>query len=361
MMQGFQYALTSDKAPLLCISPYLPSQKSDFTVLKANHPIPKAESFVAAKTLVDFLSRLPQTQPVIFGISGGASASVAYPKKGLSRNQITVLNRWLMSSGLPIGEMNLLRKACSSIKGGKLLGFTTPSYYSALISDVPGNVPEWIGSGLTVPERIEREQLETALQSCSELPSHIKSLFKGFTGHDTSDFPNNNEVVLSADMLAQNVRQSLIEQGFRTPKPKSYDGDIKTVVDMMVETVWAKDRGEGKCAFVFFGESTVNVLPGGKGGRNQELALRFGRLAERRQKQATILSLGTDGIDGPTDAAGALLRVADIRQAREKGIDIDDFIARNDSYHCLEKMKKLIKIGPTGSNLMDIQIVTVPA
>lgn len=342
----------------LILSPY-PVQRNASEIVEifqTNHPIPGSKSLEATERLIHILDSCRPKTLVIFGISGGSSASLALPKSGLSLDDLSDLNTFLMRAGLPISSMNLLRTAVSDVKGGQLLSFlpSKVEYVGLYISDVPGDDISVIGSGPTVPNKITKAQILDIIDSVEGFPKDIEHFVKqSFDALDTTSFPDNNHLVLSPKIFAQQVSTVLEKLGLKTRKLHEMEGNVEVVSNSVVDNLPEKGQVD-----IYFGETTVDVLGNGKGGRNQELALRLGHKFHQQSKNNTAVCFGTDGVDGPTDAAGAWCNSQLIAQALEKDLHADDFLQNSDSYTFFQKLGSgHILTGPTGHNLMDILIV----
>ena len=342
----------------LVLSPYPAkkaiSKRADF--YQTDHPIPGKNSAKATAILIEALSDCSPQTLVIFGVSGGSSASLALPKEGLKLEDLSDLNTFFMRAGLPISTMNTIRSAVSDVKGGQLLSFL-PShcdYVGFHISDVPGDDLSVIGSGPTVPNKIDVHHVLEILNSVKGWPEKVEGFLRTqFTGLDTTSYPDNNHLALSPKIFAENVAHLLNNKGLKPRKLKELRGNVAEVSQQILENL--PKSGE---VDIYFGETTVDVIGKGKGGRNQDLALRLGEKFYRDNLPYTAICFGTDGVDGPTDAAGAWCSAELIDEALEKNLDPNEFLANSDSYHFFQNLGKGHLItGPTGHNLMDILIV----
>ncbi|MDX1618705.1 MAG: MOFRL family protein, partial [Balneolaceae bacterium] len=244
-----------------------------------------------------------------------------------------------------------------------------------ILSDVPDDDPATIGSGPTTPDPSTFQDAYHILLEkdlWESLPPSVRShVEKGIDGlvPDTlkpGDRPvteHHSFIIGSARKMAGTVAASFEKEGYSTWLPdRAYNEDVESVADIIAEkAIGVIKQGQPvvpPAALIFYGESTVQVTGGGKGGRNQELALR-GAVKIAGYENITWLSAGTDGIDGPTDAAGAIVDGNTIEQAEGRDLDYRSFLDQNDSYHFHQKAGTLYKTGPTGNNLMDLQVVIV--
>lgn len=342
--------------------------------MQGSHPAPNKKSREAARQLISFIDKIPPEATVLFALSGGASALVCEPAENLELDDVNRVHKLLLESGAAIDEMNAVRKHLSKIKGGQLLRYLDPecTLIDLVISDVPGDDLEIIGSGPTTTDSSTYQDAYDILlrydlwETCPDsVKAHIE---KGLLGEAPETLKKGEDplrthhsfIIGSAAHFAESVGKEAQRQGFPTwIAPEAYDASVDEVAQRVADKINEQDsKKEGKRALIFYGESTVKVTGSGKGGRNQELALR-GALNIAGKKGISWLSAGTDGIDGPTDAAGATVDGQTIAKAEQKGLEAVKFLVNNDSYHFHEQMGTLFKTGATGTNVMDITIVLV--
>jgi len=354
------------------------SAKPGFEILKSSHPIPGLHSFQAGKKLVDFAKKIPTDGMLINLISGGASSLAVYPPKGISIDDLACLYDLLIDSGADIYEINTVRKHLSRIKGGQLLKYLNPDLIliDLMISDVPENDPEVIGSGLTIPDSTTYQDAyhilleygiwdKAPVSVCDHIEKGIDGIVPETVKPGKDPITDHRSFIIgSARKLAEKIEVLLKKEGYRTAiAEQAYREKTKEVASKIAKRAKSVLKGNDPhisipAALIFYGESTVKITGSGKGGRNQELAL-HAALEIDGLKNITWLSAGTDGIDGPTDAAGAIVDYNTIKNAEKKGIKVEEYLNKNDSYHFHKKTGTLLKTGPTGNNLMDIQIVII--
>lgn len=345
-------------------------------VFKGSHPYPDQSSVSASYELLELAKKIPAGETVVFCLSGGASSMLCIPPNGIEIDELSKTYRLLLNSGAPISEMNIVRKHLCMLKGGQLAQALHHTNLITLIeSDVPGDDLETIGSAPTICDSStfkDAFQVLKRYQIWNEVPHSVRiHIAKGMKGDtpDTpkpgiNDHPNHTvKIVSKASSFANAVADQLKQEGYNTWVPESaYDEDIRKVSKMMcskaISVLSANDPIQKPAALIFYGESTVNVKGEGKGGRNQELAL-ISAISIEGQHSISMLSIGTDGIDGPTDAAGAIIDSKTTLMARKKKISPEEYLQNNDSYNFHEQMNTLIKTGPTGKNLMDLQVVII--
>jgi glycerate-2-kinase len=372
MAKALKKKLRIDDSNIICITPG--EQAPEEYSIISSHPIPDQKSINAAEKLIQFIEHIPDQSLVFFALSGGASALICKPAGNIALDDIKIINKKLIASGASIHEINSVRKHLSAIKGGQLLTHfnENTNLVDLIISDVPGDDLEIIGSGLTVPDSSRFQDAFDALlkyklwEKCPEsIHSHIE---KGLAGDVPETLKPGNDpvqnhrsyIIGSARKLAEKMAQIVEEKGY---KPWIAEEPYNQPVEKVIEMVAGKiknliEESNHPVALIFYGESTLKVTGNGKGGRNQELALR-GALQIADMDDVTWLSAGTDGIDGPTDAAGAVVDGNTIKQAQEKGLNAREFLQNNDSYHFHDQMGTLVKTGPTGNNVMDVVLILV--
>lgn len=348
-------------------------------VIASGHPTPDNNSKRAGKKVVDFLQKLTEDALVITLISGGTSSLVCLPAEGISLDDLNNTFRLLNNSGATIDEINMVRKHCSQIKGGQLLRYLKAGtvVVDLVISDVPGDDLSIIGSGPTTPDPATFSDACDVLQQYElweKVPAavreHIENGKKGEAAETVKpdeEIPvrHSAHIIGSARKLGLTISDLVFRRNHNSwMMDEAFNESVDEVAQQVADRVvpfarrLTPDADTAPSVFVFYGESTVSVTGEGKGGRNQELALR-GALRIDGYKNITWLSAGTDGIDGPTDAAGAIVNGGTIASAKKRGINPQQYLDDNDSYHFHERMGTLLKTGATGNNVMDIVLVLV--
>lgn len=312
------------------------------------HPVPTDGSLDAGRRLQRLLDG-PRKDTLLFLISGGASSLVEIPAAGLGLAELARINEWLLGSGLPIGAMNLIRKSVSRIKGGGLLtGLGGHKLRVLAISDVPGDDPGVIGSGLLVPE----PELATRLAAL-ELPDWLRS-WTGQALVERVGIPEQGpaiELVATLDIAKDAAAAAAEGEGIRVhPHGEFLAGDAAECGRSL-----ARRLREGLAGLHIWGGETTVRLPErpGRGGRNQHLAL-SAAVALAGRDDCFLLSGGTDGTDGPTDDAGSLVDGGTLYRAERAGFDAGSTLAATDAGTLLAAAGDLIHTGPTGTNVMDL-------
>lgn len=350
MLRGAREVLADRVADALLISgrDYVDAVPEDVVWAEGAHPLPDERSLAAGEALLAFLARQPGHRELVFLVSGGASAMVEVLREGVDAGLLERANRWLLGSGLGIGEMNAVRKALSRIKGGGLLDFVGPRPATALlISDVPGDDPAAIGSGLLVADPGTADVLAGL-----ELPQWLGAAL-GPVRHGAESYPVRCVLVATN----RDAREAAATAARRLGHAAVVHASLVTGAAAEAGEGLARELLEGRPGVhVWGGETTVRLPENpGRGGRNQHLALAAARILEHRPG-VVLLSAGTDGRDGPGDDAGAMVDGGTVARGRLGGLDPDSALRCADSGSFLESAGDLVNTGPTGTNVMDLII-----
>jgi hydroxypyruvate reductase len=340
-------------------------------VIEAGHPIPDSESLRAAMEILELLAGLTESDLVILSVSGGASALLAAPQAPLTLGDKQRTTDLLLRAGADIYELNAVRKHLSFLKGGRLAALAAPAtVVNLLLSDVVGDAPEVIGSGLAAPDPSTFADALAVLRKYDlqdRVPSAALRYLEDGSRGIAPESPKPKDVVFekvrtmvvgSNQLALQAAAAKANALGYRTLIYSSkLTGETRAVAAQFTSLL-KHQLIEAPVCVLAGGETTVTVSGSGKGGRNQEFAL-AAALEIAGLVNVLILSAGTDGTDGPTDAAGAIAAGDTVGRAQALGLDARDYLARNDSYPFFEALDDLVKTGPTGTNVMDIQIMLV--
>lgn len=341
---------------------------------EAGHPLPDDNSLLGARRILELLDQTGTDDLVICLISGGGSAILELPVAGVSLEDLRTLTDVLLRSGATINQVNTLRKHISQVKGGQLARRSRAPIVSLILSDVIGSPLDTIASGPTAPDATTfADALRIVEQRGvrAQLPASIvRHLERG--GREIPDTPKvgdtafervQNVVIADNSIACEAALRAARDRGFNALLLSTYvQGEAREVAKVLAaiaKEIAASEHPVARPACVVAGgETTVTVRGDGKGGRNQELALAAAiELAD--MEDVLILSAGTDGTDGPTDAAGAIADGSTLKRAAEKGLDVRLFLARNDAYHLFEPLGDLITTGPTNTNVNDVMLVLV--
>jgi glycerate 2-kinase len=354
MTRGALDALPGQVVGGLAVGKELPTDPRPFhergvACLAGGHPVPTESTLVAGQRLLASLAAAPADATILALMSGGASSLVEVPVSEIGLDDLQAVNRWLLASGLPIGSTNRIRTALSRIKGGGLLSFLSPLPIRALaISDVPGDDPALIGSGLLVP----RLDLASDLKSL-DLPDWLRELVARGLAHRPELPGREPEIALVAtlDHAKAAVLDAARGLGIRARVlPDFLAGDAAQRGRELAHAVMQGPPGLS----IRGGETTVRLPPDpGRGGRNQHLAL-AAALELAGSSDCYLLAAGTDGGDGSTDDAGALVDGGTLERAASDGLYGAGCLSRADSAALLSASGDLIHTGPTGTNVMDL-------
>jgi hydroxypyruvate reductase len=324
--------------------------------------------------MVDLLRTAGARDLVITVISGGGSALVDLPAENIDLAQLRELTDGLLRSGATINEMNAVRKHLSLVKGGGLARIASPArVVSLILSDVVGNPLDVIASGPTVPDTTTFRDAWRVLERyglADSVPRPIANRLRAGMRGEVPETPKEgdpifdrvqNVVVASNDLAAEAATARARELGFNSLLLSTFvEGEAREVGKLFAAIARELAAFGRPCprpaCIVAGGETTVTVRGGGKGGRNQELAL-SAAIKIAGVDDVMIVAAATDGSDGPTDAAGAIADGSTVARATDAGLDPADYLARNDSYSFFERLGDLIKTGPTNTNVNDLTFV----
>jgi glycerate 2-kinase len=339
---------------------------------EAAHPAPNAASETAGRRALTIAAESRADGVLVVLLSGGASAMLAVPAAGLSLADKVDTARALMNAGAPIAELNCVRKHLSAIKGGRLAAAAARSVTLA-ISDVHGPVaddPSVIGSGPTVADPTTCADAVEIVTNAGLMPVLSRAVIAHLErGDNESPKPGDSRLAASSYHVIGN-RQMAMEGASEAGRARGYtvrvvlpatEGEARDAGAAFAAAA-LRDVAGGPLCVIGSGESTVKVRGAGRGGRNQEFVLgalgAIDSLAPR-PRSLVLASVGTDGIDGPTDAAGAVVDHTSSARARECGLHPDAALAANDSYHFFAALGDLIQWGATGTNVGDLHVLLV--
>ena len=349
-------------------------------VLEAGHPIPDENSVEGARILAQLAREADSHTLILNLVSGGGSALFSLPREGITLRDKQETTRLLLESGAAIAEINCIRKHLSSVKGGNFAKMACPArMINLILSDVVGDRLEAIASGITAPDPSTfREAFDTLkkYRLVDKVPSAVKrTIESGIRGtlpetpkEGDPAFENVENILVGNNLVACRAAEAHGRKlGYDARiLTSSLTGEAREIAKFFASI--AKDLEKGISEFkkpallISGGETTVTIRGKGKGGRNQEMALAF--LADLLDGSVDLgsisfLSAGTDGADGPTDAAGAFVSSGIEEKMEGLGLKADDFLDTNDSYRFFEATDHLFKTGPTGTNVCDIQLLIV--
>ncbi len=345
-------------------------------VFESGHPVPDERGVRAAAAVDALLEGLTERDHLLALISGGASALLPYPAEGVSLADLQTLTGLLLRSGASIHELNAVRKHLDRFKGGQLARRAAPARVSALaLSDVVGDRLDVIASGPTAPDPTTYADARNILRKYNVMDTAptaiVEALREGLAGRraetvkpgDAVFARVRNEIVASNRLAALGAVSAAELLGYHTLLlTTSLEGEAREAGKFAAALVRAERQYDGPLArpacLVMGGETTVTVRGEGKGGRNQELAL-AAALALEGEPGWALMALATDGTDGPTNSAGAIVDGGTVERGREAGLDAQRALAQNDSYPFLEAAGAQMHTGPTGTNVNDLLVILV--
>ncbi len=333
----------------------VPTSAAGLDVLVASHPIPDATSESAGRRVLDTASTCGAGDLVLVLISGGGSSLCTVPAPGLTLYDLVQTTSVLLRSGATINEVNTVRKHLSGVKGGRLAEAIGPdaTLLTLILSDVVGNPLDVIASGPTVPDPSTLADARSIVADVAVPPAVRRHLAK-----DTSETPKGGDVfdrqtvmVVGDGTMAAHAAAASLDGA--TVVSTTLEGEAREIALQVIDHAKALKPGE---SHVYAGETTVTVTGNGRGGRNQELALAAAIALDGRD-DLTLLSIGTDGIDGMSDAAGAFADGATVATAAKNGMDAQAALTNNDSHAFHDAAGSLVVTGPTGTNVGDLILV----
>ena len=331
------------------------------TVFEAGHPVPDENGVHAAQEAVRLADSLGTQDEVVFLVSGGGSALFELPLDGVTLADIAALTKQLLACGADIVEINTLRKHLSAVKGGRFAQRCAPAHVLAIVlSDVLGDPLDAIASGPAYPDSSTCADVQAIISRYHlDVPAHLCAAL----AQETPKQLGNAEHVITGNVRA------LCDAAMQTAGRLGYAPLLLTTTlnceardaGALLASIAREIRASGQpvsapCAVILGGETVVHLRGKGKGGRNQELALSAARGIDGLA-DTLIFSLGSDGTDGPTDAAGGIVTGEFAAACRQKGLSIENCLENNDAYTLLGEMGALIHTGPTGTNVNDVTVL----
>src|SRR5688572_2847511 len=344
-------------------------------IIEAGHPIPDENGLRATERIVRLLRQTRSDDLVINLISGGGSALLCSPADGISFHEKQEITRRLLSCGAPIGEINAIRKHISKVKGGRLAGLAYPStLISLILSDVVGDSISDIASGPTAADPSTFSECQAILDRyklrTEKAVSIARFIDKG-SAREIEETPKpgdpifNNvmNVVVGSNRLAVIAAKEQAERLGYSVKviDKLAEGEATELAvahAAIAKKIYHSGTVRRPACVISGGEATVTLRGDGLGGRNQEFALATALEIDGLDGVVALIG-GTDGSDGPTEAAGGIVDGGTVRRGETKGLDARDYLSRNDSYHYLNATDDLLVTGPTFTNVMDLRLFII--
>ncbi|HEX5411742.1 MAG TPA: DUF4147 domain-containing protein [Terriglobia bacterium] len=353
----------------IVVAPGIPASRvNNFRYFEGGHPYPNPDSMAAADAALELISALGPNALVIFLISGGGSALFEKPlDPDVSLKDLVEFNRALVTCGLPIEQINVLRKHVSAVKGGRLAQAAHPTRQLTLyVSDVPDDLPSMVASGPTMPDDSTVEECYRLAEENNLIPRLPQSIRKSFQGHSLSETPKPGDAcfqssdyvrLISNREAVEAARNALEREGFICDLDSSeWDIDYREVADNNLEAldVMAAEHPGHPVALVVGGEVTCPVTGLGMGGRNQAFVLYAAQKIEHQNR--VVLSAGTDGRDGNSPSSGAVADGQTITRARTRGLDPERYMAESDAYHFFCTLGDTLETGYTDNNVRDVRL-----
>ena len=321
---------------------------------EAGHPVPDQNSFDATEKALEKVSGLDEYDTVIFLLSGGGSA--LFEKPLIPGEELQDITKQLLACGADIVEMNTIRKRLSAVKGGRFALACMPArVYAIVLSDIVGDPLDMIASGPAYPDASTCEQAEaTAEKYQLKLSSKVRELLKQETPKMLSNVTT--QITGSVRELCRAAQNAAEELGYETVLlTDELCCEAREAGSMLASILKTYARSEKRCCFIAGGETVVHLTGTGKGGRNQELALAAAP-GIAGIPNACVFSVGSDGTDGPTDAAGGYVDGSTMEYLKKQNIDVFTVLRQNDAYTALKATDGLIITGPTGTNVNDVAV-----
>ena len=326
-------------------------------IYEGGHPVPDENSYKGTAAAIKAVEGLGEEDIVLFLVSGGGSA--LFEKPLIPSSDMARLTSELLASGASITEMNTIRKRMSAVKGGKFALLCKPAkVFSIVLSDIIGDPLDMIASGPAYPDSSTREEAEAIAKAYGlTLTDEMKKLLAEETPKSLDNVETH--VTGSVRELCASASRAAEELGYKSFVITSYLSCIAREAGVMMADIAMHNKdSKESLAFIMGGETVVKLTGKGKGGRNQELALSAAPLLSSVEN-AAVFSVGSDGTDGPTDAAGGYVDSDTLSILKAKGIDVQKVLEDNDAYHALEKCGGLVITGPTGTNVNDVSVLLI--
>ena len=325
------------------------------TCYEAGHPVPDENSYKATQAAIDAVDGLTEEDTVLFLLSGGGSA--LFEKPLIPAEDLTRLTQELLACGADIVEMNTVRKRFSAVKGGKFAVLCAPAkVYAVVLSDIIGDPLDMIASGPAYPDSSTAQQAQMIAEKYHlTLTEQMRALLEVETPKTLSNVTT--QITGSVRELCRAAEDACRELGYEpVTLTASLSCTARDAGVMLANIAQYHQNRQKSLAFIIGGETVVHLTGHGKGGRNQELALAAAP-GIAGMKETAVFSLGSDGTDGPTDAAGGYVDGDTLSELRAKGIEVYQVLQENDAYHALEACGGLIKTGATGTNVNDVSVL----
>ena len=330
-------------------------------IFEAGHPTPDENTVTASQKALELIQNLSPNDEVLFLVSGGGSALFEAPKEGITLDILVNITNDLLASGADIVEINMLRKRLSKVKAGGFAKLCAPaSVFAIVLSDVLGDRLDTIASG---PAAADMSTVEDALGIIEKYKLSLPQVALDYIKEETPKEVTNVKTVITGSVksLCTSAAMSAQALGYKpyvltTTLSCEASEAGKFLAQIAVDTKRGETSFKTPCAIIVGGETVVHLKGKGKGGRNQEIALAAAK-AIAGVDGTLVFSVGSDGTDGPTDAAGGIVDEHSLSKLKAIGHKVDTVLANNDSYNSLKEIDGLIITGPTGTNVNDVAVV----
>ena len=330
---------------------------ANFQIFEGGHPVPDENSFRGTQAAIDLVSGLTAEDTVLFLLSGGGSA--LFEKPLIPAEDLFDLTRQLLACGADIVEMNTLRKRFSAVKGGRFAQLCAPAHvFSIVLSDILGDPLDMIASGPAYPDSATCADARAVAEKYAlKLTPQMRELLDQETPKALDNVET--QITGSVRQLCISAAQTCRELGYEpVVLTDCLACEAREAGSFLAAIARYAAKGERSVAYIAGGETVVHLTGKGLGGRNQEIALSAAAGLDGL-KDTLLFSLGSDGTDGPTDAAGGIVDQDTCRRLAEKGLSVFDVLRENDAYHALGQVDGLIFTGATGTNVNDVTVLLV--
>jgi len=349
---------------------------SSTEIVEASHPLPDQSGVEGTRKIIDLLEKTGEKDLIFSLISGGGSALLPLPAGRISLEEKQTVTKNLLECGASIDEINAIRKHISFSKGGQMARSAFPSTtVNLMLSDVVGDKMDVIASGPFVPDPSTFEEAIEIIDKykLKDLPASIKTYLNKGLEHGVPETPKEGDpifdrvhnFIIGSNVLAlEAAKESAQGMGYQTlVLSSSIEGETKDVAGVHAaiarEILSTGSPVSPPACIISGGETTVTIKGKGLGGRNQEFCLAAAMAMRDLPPRVVLLSGGTDGNDGPTPAAGAVVDPLTVMRGEELGVNAGDYLTNNDAYHYFKKTDELLMTGPTKTNVMDVRIILI--
>jgi hydroxypyruvate reductase len=349
---------------------------SSTEIVEAGHPLPDQSGVEGTRKIIELLKKTEEKDLIFSLISGGGSALLPQPADRISLEEKQTVTKNLLECGASIDEINAIRKHISSSKGGQMARSAFPSTtVNLMLSDVVGDKMDVIASGPFVPDPSTFEEAVEIIDKykLKDLPAPIKTYLNNGLEHGVPETPKEGDpifdrvhnFIIGSNVLAlEAAKEAAQRMGYQTlVLSSSIEGETKDVSGVhtaIAREILSTDSPVSPPACIISGgETTVTIKGKGLGGRNQEFCLAAAITMRDLPPRVVLLSGGTDGNDGPTPAAGAVVDPLTVMKGEGLGLNAGEYLANNDAYHFFKKTDELLITGPTKTNVMDVRIILV--